>query len=730
MKFFSIILYLFLPGLLLSAQEPASPQAISPQVIITELRCRSGVEAYSNYIELANVSDTLVNLGDFFLLNRNSPSQKLNLDYGEDGQILKIQWNTESNISQKNFTKLPDTTMAPGMSFVIMNVFDDVGLDGKPLQSDAMVKTAKMFIHCEETSGSESLVNTAYNDLQNYSFDSISPAYELLMAQEYSAYILFRQVYNEVGEVVDTVAVDGTQLNFTEDGGGTTEISTIAGVSEALETHIIIRKSNVGQGNLNWDLSKGTTAENSEWICLPDFNGNEIRNTAGVHGAYHISIDSEKYTINHSTKSISVPWGTKRGDYFFQGLVMGPGMAWEYHEDTTQSKSYEHTICRSGDKIVLYATNTILQKEIYTIDVMSATDAENRVFPRRIPDHSGNFGFSWVDAPIYVTQHENIMDTIGNLSFNTRIDTLIRYLEINLNSSWEIIYADGKGDIDVNEGDILKVTAENGITTKIYYLDVLDYIPGTNADLSSITWLDKPGHLSGWNQDTIPGFSYLKKRYFINLPENINTVPALQITSSDPNARVKIFPAKSLSGPKEDRTTGIEVRSEDNMTVNTYFVTFTLENTGVSALNTEPFFSEILSNQYNWNSYLEICNPGENYIDLSGYMLIVSDSPDPEEAVTNVIPFVEKDWTYRYHTGSAYVPGYKWPAAKAEWDLHPGRLVLDTITDPSVSPGGVWVLASGYSGPENVRVAAANVVLGGTAQKWGEKDISERCMLE
>ena len=59
------------------------------------------------------------------------------------------------------------------MSFVIMNVFDDVGLDGKPLQSEEMVKTAKMFIHCEETSGSESLVNTSFNDLQNYSFDSI-----------------------------------------------------------------------------------------------------------------------------------------------------------------------------------------------------------------------------------------------------------------------------------------------------------------------------------------------------------------------------------------------------------------------------------------------------------------------------------------------------------------------------------------------------------------------------
>ena len=86
---------------------------------ITELRCRSELEAYGNYIELTNVSDTLVNLGDFFLLNRNSPSQKLNLDYGEDGQILKIHWNTESNIFRKNYIKLPDTTMAPG------NVFRD-----------------------------------------------------------------------------------------------------------------------------------------------------------------------------------------------------------------------------------------------------------------------------------------------------------------------------------------------------------------------------------------------------------------------------------------------------------------------------------------------------------------------------------------------------------------------------------------------------------------------------
>jgi hypothetical protein len=43
----------------------------------------------------------------------------------------------------------------------------------------------------------------------------------------------------------------------------------VAGVSEATKDHTLVRKSSVVTGNTNWDASRGTNAEDSEWIVKP-----------------------------------------------------------------------------------------------------------------------------------------------------------------------------------------------------------------------------------------------------------------------------------------------------------------------------------------------------------------------------------------------------------------------------------------------------------------------------
>ena len=43
----------------------------------------------------------------------------------------------------------------------------------------------------------------------------------------------------------------------------------VAGVVDATEDHTIARKDTIGRGNINWALSRGTNADDSEWIVMP-----------------------------------------------------------------------------------------------------------------------------------------------------------------------------------------------------------------------------------------------------------------------------------------------------------------------------------------------------------------------------------------------------------------------------------------------------------------------------
>jgi predicted extracellular nuclease len=44
----------------------------------------------------------------------------------------------------------------------------------------------------------------------------------------------------------------------------------VAGVSNATQDHTLVRKSTITSGNSDWDLSRGTTTANSEWVVLPN----------------------------------------------------------------------------------------------------------------------------------------------------------------------------------------------------------------------------------------------------------------------------------------------------------------------------------------------------------------------------------------------------------------------------------------------------------------------------
>ena len=61
-----------------------------------------------------------------------------------------------------------------------------------------------------------------------------------------------------------------------------------------------------------------------------------------------------------------------------------------------------------------------------------------------------------------------------------------KYLELGPKASFEIEFKNGIPKPDLQTGDILRVTSENG-TVKDYFLKLEKYNPGANAYLGSIT---------------------------------------------------------------------------------------------------------------------------------------------------------------------------------------------------------------------------------------------------
>ncbi len=105
------------------------------------------------------------------------------------------------------------------------------------------------------------------------------------------------------------------------------------------------------------------------------------------------------------------------------------------------------------------------------------------------------------------------------------------------------------------------VTAEDGITTQTYYVNLLCYILSDDARLSDLT-------VSG---TTVPGYSENTLVYNVELPYGTTTVPNVGFSTSDLEASVSINVAPMLPG-----TTTVEVTAEDGVTVITYVVNFIL----------------------------------------------------------------------------------------------------------------------------------------------------------
>ena len=166
-------------------------------------------------------------------------------------------------------------------------------------------------------------------------------------------------------------------------------------------------------------------------------------------------------------------------------MVEKPGIAWEYILNSSVEDSLAFA-CKTGDQLKVYVCGNDLDVATFDIVVADPSAEANIIVPVANEDvggwwrraiQRGAADYGWPR----VSENEAGGDTISGrwqgsgkkigIPYATRVDSLVQMLEKPVNADWEFVWVDGVERPDLKEGDILKVTAQNG-SVKEYYIQV------------------------------------------------------------------------------------------------------------------------------------------------------------------------------------------------------------------------------------------------------------------
>jgi hypothetical protein len=653
-------------------------------LVITEARMD---RADFSYCEITNMGDSTLNLSDF--------------EFGcvrpWTAAVSGFPFIPETG----RWMMLPDHELAPGESFVIASIMDfteeqwakdyarfEYSMDyNRRITKKEMWTLADLQIHMAEANGDET--------------DSVSDNYLTMDTWSGRECWYLRQHISPTDSVViDQVGGVWTDPDGSNPDGGMIDV---AGVTGATGNHILVRKFNVKVGNLDFYNAKGLDIDGSEWMPLQLLGGNwepdrAVFWTVGNHGAYNLdpaTFTSETVDFDWDYNIITVPWGVRRDDSIMSQFDKVPGYAWHYdyaesHEDSA------FVSVRTGDLLTVFACGNELDVRKFTIQVLPPTTGANIVIPFRTQNSGNNYVSTYVRYEVsdMVPGMDTILVDMGDPT-SIRVDTLFRYLEKAPKADWEIVWVDGTERTDLKMGDKLKVTAENG-SVKEYYIKVQKYRKSRNALLSSITWPDIPEFykgIYGWIGDTIPNFNSEVYSYKVQVPFDVEGIPAFVAKTADVNARVEVERARNLSGSTADKTAIFTSIAENDTTICYYKIILDKEKdpADIQPWNGEPFISEFVFQDCWANYFLEIVNPGNQILDLSNYMVMSSWTNDPAAAITGNAALTGAAWRDRF---VKYIPGYKWAADSATWKVSGAIAIQDLNVSPLIYPGDVLVLAN------------------------------------
>jgi hypothetical protein len=734
-----LLLFLTVFAGILNAQVVCDyPEGVITSLVITEARFTSTADGF---VEITNLGTEPVNLKEF-KLGRLVPWVRAS----QVNDLCNDQWFVETG----DYMFLPDRVLQPGESFVITNAYDyspehykmgvgRLGGNERPKQI-GIYEVADKLLHMAEPVDEiiypEDSITTAMNDPeQTVKRGDYSMVFNGLRSGTIFLEHHFTEgdsaVVDQVGGVFDLTGRNYPNVDY-----------DVAGVQGAVATSILVRKNVITKGNLDFANARGISIEDSEWIPVELPTGynvwRDIWWTIGNHGNFVLDENtlepiSNDIDIDFAGKKITVPWGTLRLDEIMRHMKRKPGVAWNYHLNPIKEDSLYRS-AKTGDQLTVYVVGDGLTTTTFDIVVNEPTADANIVVPIDHPiiyagvagpvtTRAQNGILSWPR----VTKNTSGIDTITGsgygLAFDMRTDTLLKYLEKPANANWEIVWVDGVERPDLKNGDILKVTSQSG-KVKEYFIQVQTYFPSRNANLAAITWPDIPPFyqgIMGWKGDTIPNFSSGTNVYRLEVPFDVEGIPALIAKTQHVNASVKTTRAKSVTGTVEERTITFEVTAEDDTIKNIYTIELVKEKfpDKIEPFRADPFISEFVNSYPNGNAYLELYNPGNQPLDLRNYMVGMVGSADLYAPITR-----NPSWLRRYTT---YVPGLK-HVDEATWAVTPRIFLPDVNVNPIIQGGQTFTLAyitrgeANYAGiqfpPYNVQFA--NELVPGHPNPWGE----------
>ena len=141
----------------------------------------------------------------------------------------------------------------------------------------------------------------------------------------------------------DTTIID---IIGTLEGGDPGSGWEVAGVENATQNHVLVRKSSVTAGNAgNWANSSGTTADNSEWHVLEHNNWSYL----GSH-PHEMSAADPSIVISSPEDGSTLLSGDVNVEFLVTDFIVGAG------EDTD---GHIHYVLDGGDPVMHYSTDPI-----------------------------------------------------------------------------------------------------------------------------------------------------------------------------------------------------------------------------------------------------------------------------------------------------------------------------------------------------------------------------------
>ncbi len=647
-------------------------------LVISECRIDDVREAY---VEFTNMGSDPIDLSEF--------------EFGRIGAWTSAK--IDSMVPDANsWFMLPNVMLGAGESFVIAIAFD--------WQPEQWLKDPTEYWR----SGTKNELWWLADILLHYPeapvadpTDSITPGYQALETWNGRDCLYLRHHLSNG----DSVLIDQVNGLFTDADGSNPDAgrTDVAGFTDATFDATLVRRFSVKEGNLDFENARGEDLGESEWIPIPHQLGHwevsyDYRRqywTTGNHGNYVLdenTLESTTVDVDFAQGILTVPWGVRNDDSIMSEFTWKPGIAWHYDYAPSFEDSAFNS-CRTGDTLTLYVCGDTLGMKKFRIEVAPPTTDANIVVPKYVPNDEGFYDgagiFCWISD-------ESTVDTIFEIPYALRVDTLYKYLEFPANvKDKEIIWVDGQTRTDLKMGDLLRVTAEND-DVKDYYIKPSPFYASHNARLSMITWPDIPEFykgLFGWVGDTIPGFNPTNYDYTVQVPFDVEGIPALVAKTQDLNATVEVERAVSLSGSAAARTVTFTTTAEDDTLDLVYKVELQKEQDpgNIQHWDGEPFISQFVYRDQWANNFIEIVNPsvGIEPKDFSDYMIYCGPHDNQADAIRAYGEAGDTLSKYR-----KYIPGYRW-LRNADWAIDPGKLMTepDATVNKLVYPGDVFVIA-------------------------------------